>query len=70
MKNIRFFALLGALAVSACTKSSDDNSNPPNNSALVGSKWVVSYFFDKDKDETSDFAGYSFEFGSNGTLTA
>ena len=32
--------------------------------------WRVRYFFDTDKDETSNFSGYIFTFGTDGKLTA
>ena len=43
-----------------------NNGNGPTPSA---GSWKVSFFFDK-QDETADFNGYVFEFGSNGSLTA
>lgn len=69
MKHVLFFALLFVLPMAACHKSSDDNSNP-SNPQLSGTKWVVTYFWDKDKEESSNFNGYSFEFNADGTLTA
>ena len=32
--------------------------------------WVITHFFDTDKEETADYDGYTFTFGANGTLTA
>ena len=37
--------------------------------ALTGS-WRISYFFDTDKEETSNFEGYAFVFGADGIVTA
>lgn len=68
MKKFLFGALLLALGVGACTKSPDDNSGP--DPQLSGGKWVVDYFFDKDKVEASNFSGYSFEFNTDGTFMA
>jgi hypothetical protein len=51
----------------ACKNSSSNNVNP-SNSTIVG-VWKVSYFFD-DKDETSDFNGYTFDFKSDGKFVA
>lgn len=31
---------------------------------------MVNYFWDKDKDETNDFSGYTFEFNDNNVLVA
>lgn len=30
--------------------------------------WTITYFFDTDREETSNFAGYSFTFQTGGTL--
>lgn len=54
------------LGMTACKK---DVSNQTTGEVLNSGKWRVSYFWDKDHDETSDFAGYEFRF-DNGTVTA
>jgi hypothetical protein len=51
----------------ACKNSSSNDVNP-SNSTILG-VWKVSYFFD-DKDETSDFNGYTFDFKSDGKFVA
>jgi hypothetical protein len=51
----------------ACKNSSSNNVNP-SNADIVG-VWKVSYYFD-DKDETSDFNGYTFDFKSDGKFVA
>jgi hypothetical protein len=51
----------------ACKNSSSNDVNP-SNSIILG-VWKVSYFFD-DKDETSDFNGYTFDFKSDGKFVA
>lgn len=58
-------------AFGACTNASDDNS-PSDIPVVVNNDgaWQVSYYFDKDKDETSDFAGYRFTFRNDGVLEA
>ena len=33
-------------------------------------RWTITYFFDTDKEETDKFNGYTFDFGSGGTLNA
>ena len=60
------FFLLGLLAMQACTK--DDNNDPSNTTPPAG-QWRISYYWD-EKDETSDFTGYTFEFASGGILRA
>ncbi|HRI60983.1 MAG TPA: hypothetical protein PK228_14695 [Saprospiraceae bacterium] len=74
MKSVKFafaaFSLLMFAMFASCT-TSDDNSSGGNNNNVTPSagQWKVSYFFDK-QDETSNYTGYTFEFGSNGSLTA
>ena len=69
MKKIRLLLTLilsiGLLA--SCTHSSDDN-NTINNAATVGD-WKIS-LFQEDHDETSNFAGYTFNFAKDGAATA
>ena len=76
--NIGFVVMLSlALMSSTCSSDDDGNSNNTNmaeiqaivNTAESGT-WRITYFFDTDSDETSDYAGYSFTFNSDGTLTA
>ncbi|NNE75693.1 MAG: hypothetical protein HKN31_01325 [Pricia sp.] len=38
-------------------------------STMVSGQWRVSYYVDSDKDETSDYAGYSFTFNADGVLS-
>lgn len=66
-----------AILMFACSTDDSNNSNDDNgNSAdqvrqiAQNGTWGVSYFFDSDEDETSNFSGYTFTFGSDGTLTA
>ncbi|MCB0568281.1 MAG: hypothetical protein KDC66_00880, partial [Phaeodactylibacter sp.] len=63
------FLLIG---FSACTNSSSDDNQPdtPSTTLTTTGQWRVSYYFDKDKDETSDFNGYTFSFLDNGVLEA
>jgi hypothetical protein len=53
------------LGMISCTK---DNSSPNNTTAPTG-QWVVQFYWD-EKDETTDFSGYSFEFQSGAVLKA
>lgn len=69
MKQTLLGLALSLVFLSACKNADDDNSNP-NGGSLNGGLWQVTYFFDKDKVETSNFAGYKFEFQSDGTLVA
>lgn len=57
----------------SCSKS-DDNSNPGNgNSTTIKNEniqgtWKVSYYYDRVKDETSNYNSYSFNFLADGTI--
>ena len=59
-------AILMMTLASSCKK--DDSNNLSANSALSSGSWRVSYYYDKTKDETSDFNGYTFVFQQNGQL--
>ena len=72
------FILMLAISLMSMQCSSDDDNNPADNSAEIQQiinqvetgNWVITYFFDTDSDETSNYTGYEFTFGSNGMLTA
>ncbi len=67
--------ILLLVSLAACHNSSDDdNSITPNggsNPTVItqgGGDWKVTYYFDKDKVETNDFTGYTFQFNSDGSF--
>ena len=80
MKRIHFInkqrIVLLLVTVFFLSCSSDDSSSTGTNSissvtSVVGSgTWKITYYFDTDIEETSNFSGYNFTFGSNGVLTA
>tara|TARA_R100000935_G_scaffold13736_5_gene27597 strand:- start:23697 stop:24185 length:489 start_codon:yes stop_codon:yes gene_type:complete len=80
MKNLKRISsiLVIALLVFACSKDDSNNNDDAGNGNSAdqvreiaqNGTWRISYFFDSDEDETSDFSGYSFTFGEDGTLTA
>lgn len=37
---------------------------------MEGSNWEITSFMDSGEDETSDFGGYTFTFGTDGTVSA
>ena len=67
-----------ALFISCSSDDSDSNNNSPDNGTsadqvsanMESGNWRITYFFDTDQDETSDFAGWVFRFNSDGTLVA
>lgn len=71
MKKINFLIIPMFFIAISCNKN-DDDSKPGNaqTDKIQGKSFVVSYYYDKDKDETSDFAGYEFNFGTDGKLVA
>jgi len=70
-KNV-LIALVFAGLLSSCTK--DDVNNIPEaqevGSTLQTGNWRLTKMIDSGEDETTDFAGYTFTFSENGTLTA
>jgi len=75
MKN-KLVMLLMLTGMIACDDNGDD-VNPATQAQISEVKsiasegqWIVTYFWDSDKDETSSFTGYSFDFAANGSLVA
>ncbi|WP_336515016.1 hypothetical protein [Pollutibacter soli] len=66
LKIVRLVIALGFVSLLSCSKN-DDPANGNNGS--ISGQWVIHYYWD-EKNETSDFAGYVFEFLGNGQLKA
>jgi len=64
MKNLNIL-IIAVMFFSACQK--DTKNISPD---LMKNKWEVSYFWDKDKDETYHFTNWEFSFEDNGILKA
>lgn len=65
-------ALSFVFLMTSCTNGSDDvvpTQDIVQQNVQTGS-WKITSFIDSGNDETNHFTGYSFIFGSNGTLTA
>lgn len=56
-------SLFSVLFITACSRDNNNNSNPSDGT------WRVTLFTDSGNDETSDFSGYTFVFGTGGVLT-
>jgi hypothetical protein len=59
--------------VTSCKKddnSPNNNSNSSTSSIITTGSWRVSYYHESGDDNTSNFNGYTFNFNSNGTMTA
>lgn len=57
--------------------SSDDDNSSDNTTEIQNiintvetGNWIITYFYDTDSEETSNYTGYEFTFGDNGVLTA
>ena len=54
-----------------CTNKNDDSlTTDSTNGTITQGTWKIGYFNDSGSDETNKFNGYSFTFGSNGTISA
>ncbi len=76
LKLIPILAVIFMLNVASMCSSDDDNSNnnssnptPVINTANTGT-WRITYFYDTDSEETSNYTGYNFTFGTSNVLTA
>jgi len=69
-KTLIIAAIMMIFGISSCSK---DDSNPSVTDTMISTvtngTWRITYFFDSDKEETSNFSGYNFTFGSNNLLT-
>ncbi len=71
MINTKYVFVILLLVFANC--DDDDNSKSKAEDVkqtATSGIWRITYFFDTDKDETDNFDGYTFEFGSGNTLTA
>ncbi len=60
---ILILLISGVLLLGSCTNDDQISTNTPQG------VWKITWYFDKDKDETNDFAAYSFEFLDDGTFS-
>lgn len=69
---IQFLGLLTLIMTTfACTNSTDDNPSPDDvSNTLTDGRWKVIYYYDKDKVETDNFSGYTFDFRLDGAFIA
>ncbi len=73
MKFNKLFLAAFIVIAAACN---DDSVSPDiqtqideMESIAASGDWIITYYFD-DKDETADYAGYSFKFNENGSIIA
>ncbi|MCF6142443.1 hypothetical protein L1S34_14195 [Flavobacterium sp. K77] len=77
MKTIKtniLLALLFMLTTAMSCSDDDLNTNGNDVAAIVSivnqGTWAVSYYYDRDHEETNGFAGFTFTFEGNNTVTA
>ena len=73
MKKVIF--ILSALFLLVSCQKDDDNTTTVISTTLVtntitSGTWRITYYWDTDHDETANYNGYNFEFGSGNVLTA
>lgn len=61
--------LMLTLGMVSCSKTDDNQPNNNVNTEKVTGSWIVTYYFDKDKDETDMYSGYAFVFDASGVLS-
>src|SRR5829696_7369837 len=74
--NMLLIAIAMGTILTACSKDDDNSADNSGISvaavqnSLQAGTWRVTYFWDKDHDETSNFSGYHFTFFTAGTIMA
>jgi len=70
----KLFLIVGVMMMVGISSCSKNDSNPSVSDTVVSTvsvgTWKITYFFDTDKVETSNYSGYNFTFGTNNVLTA
>lgn len=74
-KNVILSVLFLCFIIGACSSGSDDEIKKVTaidieaiKAAVTNCSWVVSYYLDSNKEETSDYNGYTFTFNADGSL--
>lgn len=80
MKKSLNFGMLLMFAFSLMSSMCSSDDEPSNNNLAAeieqivteaqDGSWRITYYFDSNQEETNDYVGYSFIFGSNNMLTA
>jgi hypothetical protein len=65
-KSMLFIFLLAI----ACSEDPANTAKKTVIDTVTGGTWSITYYFDSDTDETSDYAGYNFTFDDSDVLTA
>lgn len=72
-KSIFILSALTLLLFGSCKK--DNNSTSPISTTtvtntIVSGTWKITYYWDTDHEETTNYSGYNFTFGSGNIITA
>jgi hypothetical protein len=78
LKKIKFSLVIAMLFVlttsSMCSNDDDSPTSSTNPSDIINivnnGTWRITYYYDTDHEETSNFNGYNFTFGESNVLTA
>jgi hypothetical protein len=73
MKKNLWFILFFTCSLFACKKEDSNNSNISSglvNTTLTSGNWKITYYWDTDHEETSNYVNYVFTFNANNVLTA
>ncbi len=72
MKNLIILISCFALIFSSCTKEDKTTVTPGStiSTATPGTGWSLTLFTEPGENKTSHFAGYTFDFAADGTMTA
>lgn len=71
MRKVLFLAILAVSIFTqwGCEKSKDDLSPSNVSSTILNGSWRVAYFYEDNRDETSDYASDRFVFTNPGNIT-
>ena len=71
MKKTIFNLFIFSILFASCEKDNNSSITTSNvNTTVISGNWRVTYYWDSNRDETTNFSGYSFVFNSNGTVVA
>jgi hypothetical protein len=69
MKKLHLRILVAGFLFLSCHKTNDQNTGITD-AQITSGDWRITLFTDHGNNETSDFSGYIFSFGTDGVLTA
>ena len=72
IKQATLLLLISMFFSVGCKKDDNSSSNSTSvlNNTIQQGAWRITYFNDSDNDQTNHYTGYTFQFISNGTVTA